>query len=218
MAFLGGEVARNAKMKDDREEWLGVEGHPAGGWDRTALCTSNVCHSRKLMMPRFEPTIPLAVCEKRDRQRVKTEGGVVGTWMQWEEVRRSHEVRWGCGMWVKIQEYLGQSTPQLAQLNGFEINYIPSFQLHCCLLPSSASFIESSYLLRFMRSSANFIWSQSPGCYLIFQCEKGGWGWAFWLLGWNCYHLQPVREHQFREYKRNGGGMGVEEWQDAEER
>lgn len=81
---------------------MGVEGHPAGGWDRTALRTSNVCHSRKLMMPRSWANHPPAACEKGDRQGEEDEGGVAGTWMHRGEVRRSCEVRWGCGMRVKI--------------------------------------------------------------------------------------------------------------------
>ena len=48
---------------------MGVKRTPSRGWDRTALGTSNVCHSRKLMMPRSWANHPPTVCEKRERQR-----------------------------------------------------------------------------------------------------------------------------------------------------
>lgn len=149
-------------------------GTPSRGWDRTALRTSNVCHSRKLMMPRSWANHPPAACEKRGRQSART---VAGTWIQSEEVRRSRGVRRGWGVSVKVQEYLWQSTPHMAPLSDFEMN--ESFflsQSNRRLLPSSASVIESSYLLRFMRNSANFISSHSLHGYLIFHSEKGGWG------------------------------------------
>lgn len=152
-------------------------GTPSRGWDRTALRTSNVCHSRKLMMPRSWANHPPAACGKKDRH---TERGL-------RVVLLSHgcsQKRWdalagwgGGGAWgwkFKVQEYLWQSTPQLAPLSDFEMNDIPpsSFFPITVLSPS---FIKS----RFMRISANFICSQSLRCYLILPSEKGDGDWCF---------------------------------------
>lgn len=61
-------------------------GTPSRGWDRTSLCTSNVCHSRKLMMPRSWANHPPAAFEKRDRQTEREDWG----WCCWhmDAVRR----------------------------------------------------------------------------------------------------------------------------------
>lgn len=157
-------------------------GTPSRGWDRTALRTSNVCHSRKLMMPHSWANHPPAACEKRDRQRERerTEGSVAGTWMQSEEVRCSCGVSWGWGVWVKIEGpriFMTINTPVGAVEWFWDKLHIPIFFLFwiaLCLLPSSASFIESSYLLNFMRNSANVISCQSRGWYFIFHSKKGG--------------------------------------------
>lgn len=101
--LFGGEGARNVEMKDDRVEWWGLRDTQWGGGTETALLTSNVCHSRKLMMPHSWANHPPAAYEKRDRQRQRTKGGAAGTWIQSGEVRCSCWERWGWGMWVKIQ-------------------------------------------------------------------------------------------------------------------
>lgn len=136
--------------------------------------------------------------------------------------------KWGgggvCGWKFKVQEYLWQSTPQLAPLSDSDLNDIatrsptPPFssQSHCCLLPSSPSLIDSSYLLRFMKNSANSICRRSLDAWFSLQGGAWGWGWAFWLLGWNCYHLQPVREQQFsgkrKKWSREGGWWVARCW------
>lgn len=82
---------------------------------------------------------------------------------------------WGMSEKFKVQEYLWQSTPQLAPLSDFEMDDPPPPSSHsrCCLLPSSSCLIESSYLLRFMKNSANLICRQSLGRYLIFLTRQG---------------------------------------------
>lgn len=183
----------SGEKKQETQPWRitgrsdGGWGTPSRGWDRTALRTSNVCHSRKLMMPRSWANHPPAVCEKRDRQRERTEGGVAGTWMQSEEVRCSCGVSLGVGRlgehWRSKNIYDNQHPSWHRWVILRWMIYPPLFssQSKSCLLPSSASFIESSYLLRFMRNLANLISSQSLGCYVIVHGEKGGGGGRF---GW----------------------------------
>lgn len=123
----------SGEKKQETQPWRmtgrsdGGWGTPSRGWDRTALRTSNVCHSRKLMMPRSWANHPPAVCEKRDRQR--EDWG----WCCWhmDAVRRGEmllrrEFGGGAFGWkLKVQEYLWQSTPKLAPLSDFEMNDIP---------------------------------------------------------------------------------------------
>lgn len=149
--FFGGWGIKKCRNEGWQEGVMGVEGHPAGGWDRTALCTSNVCHSSKLMMPHSWANHPPAACEKRETEigdwgcRVLAHGN--------SEKRWDALVRWGgVAHWWKFRvwEHLWQSTPHLALLSDtWMIQYTPplffSSQLHGCLLPSSACFIESNY-------------------------------------------------------------------------
>lgn len=86
------EEAQNAKTGRMTGRSDGGWGTPSRGWDRTALCTPNVCHSKKLMMPPSWANHPPAGGRKR------TGGGVAGTRTQLQEVRcclRS-EVGVGC--------------------------------------------------------------------------------------------------------------------------
>lgn len=123
------------EKRRDMQRWRmtgrsdGGWGTPSRGWDRTELRTSNVCHSRKLMMPHSWAKHPPAACGKKDRH---TERGL-------RVVLLSHgcsQKRWdalagwgGGGAWgwkFKVQEYLWQSTPQLAPLSDLnEMNNIP---------------------------------------------------------------------------------------------
>lgn len=75
--------------------------------------------------------------------------------------------------------------PSWLLLSEFEINYTSqSFFFNCIVSPALiTSFIESSYILNFMRNSANVISCQSQGRYLIFHNENGRGGdgrFGFW--------------------------------------